>query len=209
MKLLIPWLIFCSLQGPTWAAIPTLTESQKAELFQRAQEWWQGPVKFQEDLSRGEVVAWAEARDQSDSQQTLSTKVIGLHPRSCAWGLAKISRYEHYSQHMSFVRESRYDEKTQTLSLLLEHLVLPYPMTLTLKLPRISGPSVTPFLFPHGIFAGLTGTIHVASIGNRCAYFLRASWRGTSTKLSPLVIETFAQTLSKIGLEHLIRISTL
>jgi hypothetical protein len=34
-------------------------------------------------------------------------------------------------------------------------------------------------------------------------------WHGQTTKIPNLVVEAFAQTLSKLGLENLIRISTL
>jgi hypothetical protein len=82
-------------------------------------------------------------------------------------------------------------------------------MVLAFTIPRITEPGTTPFVFQDGIFAGLKGVIYVAPIGNRCVYFLRADWRGKKTGMPNLVVSTFAQTIIKMGLEHLIRISSL
>ncbi len=190
------------------AAIITLSQNDEKELREKIQRWWEKDVHFLENLKQGEVIAWGAAQGEKNRQK-LQTKVVGLHPRTCAKGLRKISRYEDYHQHMSFVAESRYQEENQLVRLTLDHAVLPFPMILSFKLPRITTPGVTPFVFLNGIFAGLKGEIHVASVGNRCAYFMQASWEGPATGLPDIVVSTIAQTLTKIGLEHLIRISRL
>lgn len=190
------------------AAPMSLTRAQEKDLEEKIKIWWQKETRFTESLKNGEVISWAEASGDRP-QQTLAAKVVGLHPRSCEKGLRKISRYEDYPKHMSFVKEASYVEKDQRVRFLLDHTVLPFPMVLAFRIPRITGPGTTNFSFPDGIFAGLTGTIFVAPIGNRCVYMLRADWRGKSTGMPNIVVSTFAQTIIKMGLEHLIRISSL
>lgn len=190
------------------AAAIQLTSAQEKDLAEKIRAWWGAEAKFLESLQEGEVVSWADVQG-ADGQQALHGKVAGLHPRTCARGLRKISRYEDYHQHMSFVKESSYREKEQLVRYVLDHAILPFPMVLSFKIPRITRPGTTEFVFPNGIFAGLKGTIKVADVGERCIYFLETKWQGKSTGLPNLVVGAFAQTLTKIGLEHLIRISSL
>jgi hypothetical protein len=190
------------------AAPMSLTRAQEKELEEKIKIWWQKETRFTESLKNSEVISWAEAGGEKP-QQTLDAKVVGLHPRSCGKGLRKISRYEDYPQHMSFVKEASYIEKEQRVRFLLDHTVLPFPMVLSFRIPRITEPGTTNFTFPDGIFAGLKGTIFVAPIGNRCVYMLRADWRGKHTGMPNIVVSTFAQTIIKMGLEHLVRISSL
>jgi hypothetical protein len=205
--LLFIFLIWFSL--PLYATRITLTGAQERELSTLLKNWWEGDMKFSQTIQSGEVVSWSHVENDADTRQKMIVQVAGLHPRSCQKGLRKISRYEDYKLHMSFVKESSYDEKKQIVRLLLEHIVLPFPMVLSFKIPRVTTTGETLLQFDHGIFAGLKGKIRVASVGNRCLYFMRADWHGKTTGLTPVIVETFAQTLTKIGLEHLIRISTL
>ncbi len=190
------------------AAGMTLTRAQEKELEEKIKKWWESDTRFTADLKDGAVISWADVNGDG-KLQTMSAKVVGLHPRSCGWGLRKISRYEDYPKHMSFVKEASYIEKDKRVRFMLDHTVLPFPMVLAFQIPRITQPGTTPFMFHDGIFAGLKGTIEVASVGNRCVYFMRADWRGRSTGMPNVVVSTFAQTIIKMGLEHLIRISSL
>lgn len=201
-------LLFLATFSFAQAAPMTLSRAQEKELEEKIKIWWQKQTQFTESLKSGEVVSWAEAGGKKP-QQTLEAKVVGLHPRSCEKGLRKISRYEDYPRHMSFVKEASYQEKEQRVRFLLDHTVLPFPMVLSFRIPRITQAGTTNFSFPDGIFAGLMGTIFVAPIGNRCVYMLRADWRGKHTGMPNIVVSTFAQTIIKMGLEHLIRISSL
>jgi hypothetical protein len=190
------------------AAPMSLTRAQEKELEEKIKIWWQQETRFTESLKKGEVISWANVVGE-DKQQTMTLKVLGLHPRSCGRGLRKISRYEDYPKHMSFVKTAGYNENTKRVRFQLDHAVLPYPMVLYFEIPRITKPGRIPFMFHDGIFTGFKGTIEVAPVGNRCVYFLRGDWTGKSTGMPNLVVETFAQTIIKMGLEHLIRISSL
>lgn len=189
-------------------AVVTLTRAQETQAKKILTDLWGGPTKFSADVLKGEVVAQGEAHSAGGLQE-LHSKVIGLHPRTCATGLRKISRYEQYSSHMSFLKQSRYDDSNQQVYFLIDHAVLPFPMQLKFKIGRITSPGDYSFFFPDGIFQGLVGKIHIAPIGNRCLYFMRVDWKGKDTSIPDLVVGAFAQTLSKLGLEHLIRVSTI
>lgn len=186
-----------------------MTKAQSEKLQRFIHEKWSSPSQIIKNLQNSEVISESTALQVNEAQQSLKIKVIALHPRTCQRGLKKISLYENYKTHMSFLKESTYDEKTQMVFFTIDHSLLPYPMVLNFKLPRIKSESVTPFVFTHGLFKNLTGEIHVQNISNRCAYFMEASWLGESTKLNASIVEAFAQTLTKIGLEHLMRVANL
>lgn len=202
--LIAPFLLLFTLGTQAFVA---LTRAQEIELKNILLEVWGGPVKFMPELLKGNVVAVGDS-ETKENIQSMSTKVVGLHPRTCASGLRKISRYEEYSKHMSFLKESSYSESEQKIKFLIDHAVLPFPMQLRFKIPRITTPGDYSFLFEDGIFKGLIGKISIKPLGNRCVYFMKVDWKGPTTRIPDLVVSAFAQTLSKLGLEHLIRVST-
>lgn len=188
-------------------AVVTLTRAQESEAKIILESWWSAPAKFGVETLKRAVVADAQV-DSANGQQSLVSKVVGLHPRTCGAGLRKISRYEKYSEHMSFLKESRYDEAQQMVYFVIDHAVLPFPMQLRFKIQRITQPGDYDFTFPDGIFKGLLGKIRIAPVGGRCLYFMQVNWQGPSTKIPDMVVDAFAQTLSQLGLEHLIRVSS-
>lgn len=206
MKMLL--LFFSSALFLSAHARITLTHSQAEEARRTITDWWPQSTRFMSDVLSGNVISWAESESPEKNLQTLHTKVVGIHPRTCERGLRKISRYETYQQHVSFVKESRYDDVAKKIYFLFDHALLPFPMVLSFVLPRIERPGSYPFTFTNGIFKDLHGTIKVASVGNRCLYFLEADWQGPSTHIPDMAVGAFAQTLSKMGLEHLIRVSS-
>jgi hypothetical protein len=207
VKQIVLTLLFFS--SSSYAAHISLTKAQSEKLQKFITEKWNSQSQILKNLQEQEVISEATAQQVSQSQQSLSLKVIALHPRTCQRGLKKISLYEDYKSHMSFLQKSEYDEKKQMVFFTIDHSLLPYAMVLNFKLPRIKSESVTHYIFTHGLFKNLQGEIHVQSIDNRCVYFMQASWLGETTKLNASIVEAFAQTLTKIGLEHLMRIASL
>ncbi len=189
-------------------ARPTLSSVQMAQARAQMALWWPESARFADDVLTGEVVSWAHSEAKGKTQ-TLKSRVVGLHPRSCAFGLRKISLYESYPKHLSFITQASYDEAKQKVRFVLEHTLLPFPMVLAFTIPRIRGPGTYPFTFPDGIFKDLKGVIHVAAVGARCLYHMQAEWEGAHTGIPSPVVGTFAQTLNKLGLDHLIRVSSL
>jgi hypothetical protein len=47
----------------------------------------------------------------------------------------------------------------------------------------------------------------VQEVGKFCLLGLKTDWRGPQSKIPNLVFATFVQTVGKLGLEHLIRVS--
>jgi hypothetical protein len=130
------------------------------------------------------------------------------NPKSCSYALKTLSLYEDYSRFLSFVKESRYDEKKKEINFLLSNVLLPYDMRLVFNLPRITSPGAYPFTFNVGILKNLQGTINVIDQKGRCLFYSTADWRGPYTGFNPTLFELFSQVLSKLSMEILFRISS-
>jgi len=166
------------------------------------------PSKAQlEDLLKGEVISTSNVTSEAGNKQKVDFFVMGIHPRNCTRAMRKLSLYENYSTYIDFIKESKYDEKNQKVFFVMDHTLLPFPMSLTFKIPRITQPGIYPFTFEHGFLKGLQGKIQVREVQKYCLISLKTDWTGHKTKIPNLVFEMFTQTAGKIGLEHLIRIS--
>jgi len=75
------------------------------------------------------------------------------------------------------------------------------------KIERITKAGIYPFTFEDGFLKGLQGKVIVTEIGKYCMLGLKTEWQGPDTNIPGLVLSTFVQTVGKLGLEHLIRVS--
>lgn len=169
---------------------------------------------LKEKILEGEIFSESKVKSSSNSDkkeknetQELHFTIAGLHPKSCSYALKKLSVYEGYSKFLDFVKESKYDEKNQEINFLLSHALLPYDMRLIFKLPRIDKEGKYSFVFEHGILKDLKGDIYAINHNNRCLFFTRADWSGPHTGFPNVIFEFFSQTLSKLSMERLFRIS--
>lgn len=160
-----------------------------------------------EDLLKGEVISVGNVTSPTDKEQQMMLFVSGVHPRNCTRAMRKLSLYENYSGYMDFIKKSSYDEKKQQVNFVMDHALLPFPMSLTFKIPRITKEGHYPFTFDHGFLKDLKGTIGVKEVGKYCLLTLKTDWRGPETKIPNVAFEAFIQTVGKLGLEHLIRVS--
>jgi hypothetical protein len=160
-----------------------------------------------EDLLKGEVISVGKVDTPKPKEQQMMLFVSGVHPRNCQRAMRKLSLYENYHQYMDFVKESRYDEKNQKISLTIDHTLLPYKMLLSFKIPRITKEGHYPFVFEDGFLKDLKGTVIVKDIGKFCSLSLKTDWRGPETRIPNIIFSSFIQTVGKVGLEHLIRVS--
>ena len=144
---------------------------------------------------------------KAEEIQELRFSIAGFHRKSCDYALKKLSLYESYSKFLDFVKESQYDEQKQEINFLLSHMLLPYDMRLIFKLPRITKEGTYPFEFEQGILKDLKGTIYVEKINDRCLFYSKADWSGTHTGFPNVVFEFFSQTLAKMTMERLFRLS--
>lgn len=160
-----------------------------------------------EDLLKGEVISTGKVDSPAPKTQQMMLYVSGIHPRNCTRAMRKLSLYENYHNYMDFIKTSSYDEKTQKFSFVVDHALLPFPMIVGFKIQRITKEGYYPFTFDDGFLKGLKGTVVVKEVGKFCLMGLKTDWRGPETKIPNIVFSTFAQTVGKLGLEHLIRVS--
>lgn len=160
-----------------------------------------------EEVLKGEVVSIGDVETPNDKEQTMMVFVAGMHPKNCTKTMRKLSLYENYNQYMDFIKESRYDETSQKFSFTVDHALLPFPMIVGFKIPRITKEGHYNFIFENGFLKDLKGTVIVKDIGKYCLLGLKTDWRGQKTKIPNIIFETFVQTVGKLGLEHLIRVS--
>ncbi len=160
-----------------------------------------------EDMLKGDVISEGDVVSPSEKEQKMMLFVSGVHPRNCTRAMRKLSLYENYNQYMDFVKESSYDDKTERIRLVINHTLLPFPMVVGFKIPRIKKEGHYPFLFENGFLKDLKGTVIVKEVGKFCLLGLKTDWRGPESKIPNVIFETFVQTVGKLGLEHLIRVS--
>jgi hypothetical protein len=164
---------------------------------------WEGEI-----FSESKVKSLVLVKDQKTMEiQELNFSIAGLHQKSCEYALKKLSLYENYSDFINFVKKSQYDEEKKEINFLLSHILLPYDMRLIFKLPRITKEGAYPFSFDQGILTDLKGTIYVEKINNRCLFYTKAHWSGPHTRIPNTIFEFFSQTLAKITMERLFRLS--
>lgn len=170
--------------------------------------------KLKEKIFKGEIFSESKVKSlvlvqnqKTDEIQELNFSIAGFHQKSCDYALKKLSLYESYSKFLDFVKKSQYDEEKQEINFLLSHVLLPYDMRLIFKLPRITKEGTFPFSFELGILKDLKGTIYVEQINNRCLFYSKADWSGPHTQIPNTIFEFFSQTLAKMTMERLFRIS--
>ncbi len=160
-----------------------------------------------EDLLKGEVISVGKVDSPTEKEQQMMLFIAGVHPRNCHRAMRKLSYYENYHQYMEFIKKSEYDEKNELVNFVMDHTLLPFPMVLTFKIPRITKAGTYPFTFDHGFLKDLKGKIIVKDVGKFCLLGLKTDWRGPETRIPNLAFSLFIQTVGKLGLEHLIRVS--
>lgn len=139
--------------------------------------------------------------------QELNFRITGLHKKTCAPVLRKLSVYENYSKYLTFVKYSHYDSQSQRIKLSLNASILPINMFLDFKIPRITKIGNYKFYFDKGFLKGLTGLIKIRQVDKRCFFYTTAYWLGPHSKFPNFIFEFFSSTLAKLAMENLFRIS--
>lgn len=160
------------------------------------------------DLWEGDVLSQVSVKTEKEVQK-LDLWVSGLHPQNCKKALRKISHYEGYPEFLTFIKKSEYEESTKRWRLTLDHALMPFPMYLDFKMERVTKEGSFPFTFEKGFLSGLVGQVKTQEVEKRCQLTLTSNWQGVKTKIPDIVFSTFVQTLSEMGLKHLIRSSML
>jgi hypothetical protein len=160
-----------------------------------------------EDMLKGEVISTGKVDSPTEKEQQMFLFVSGVHPRNCTKAMRKLSLYENYHNYMDFIKTSSYNNETQKFTFTIDHALLPFPMYVGFKIPRITKQGHYPFTFEDGFLKDLKGTVIVQEVGKFCILGLKTDWRGPESKIPNLIFSTFVQTVGKLGLEHLIRVS--
>ncbi|MGZ3788684.1 MAG: hypothetical protein ACXVLQ_09190 [Bacteriovorax sp.] len=164
---------------------------------------------IREKILGGEVFSESRVKNLNQAtEQSLNFSIAGLHPKSCPYALRTLSLYEDYSRFLSFVKESKYNEEKKEINFLISHVLLPYDMRIIFTLPRITAPGTYPYRFDIGILKNLHGNIYVSDQFGRCLFYSTAQWQGAHTGFNPVIFELFSQTLAKLSMEILFRISS-
>ncbi|MFA5583810.1 MAG: hypothetical protein WDA09_06310 [Bacteriovoracaceae bacterium] len=161
-----------------------------------------------DELWKGEILSQVKVKTKQNTQN-LDLWVSAFHPQNCRKALRKISHYEGYDEFLSFIKSSEYDDKTQRWKIKLDHVLMPFPMYLDFKMPRVKKEGNYPFTFKKGFLSGLLGEVKAQETASRCQLTLTSKWSGPKTKIPDIVFSSFVQTLAELGLRHLIRSSTL
>lgn len=172
------------------------------------QQHWQLSTTQQNYLNEGKFLATAEVESFQKNNENLQKflfKTTALNNKSCDRVLDFLSRYEDFRLHLDFIKESKYDDISNYVSFVIDSPVLPFPMKLNFKIPRIKKPGEYTFEFEHGFLKGLKGVIHVHAVSNKCLIYSESFWQGTDTKIPDFVIEMFSETLTRIAFEKLFR----
>lgn len=182
--------------------LPHFASSNELENFYKP--YWKLTDKSIEYVKKQKIVVESTV-DSTDKNQSFKLNVAAMHKESCTKVLRKLSLYENYSEMISFIKTSTYDDKQHLLTIKADHALLPYPMLVHIIVDRATKPGIYPFTFPTGIFTGLKGKFIIKKIGNQCAFYAESDWKGKKTNIPDFVIELFSETLTKLGGEILFR----
>lgn len=182
---------------------PTFAEPIKTEL----KPFFELSEGEMEDLLKGEVISQGKVTSPTKQEQEMKLTVAGVHPRNCTRAMRKLSQYENYHQYIDFIKKSEYNQQTQKFSFMVDHALLPFPMVVGFKIARITKAGNYQFLFEDGFLKGLTGQLIIRDVGKFCLMGLKSDWRGPESPIPNTIFGTFVQTVGKIGLERLIRVS--
>ncbi len=163
---------------------------------------------IQKELLQGKIFAQSKVKTLKAKKQEMKFTLAGIHPRNCRRAMRKLSRYEDFPQFINYVKSMQYNEVSRQLSCRLDAIFLPFAMHLSFKIDRIQGAGRYAFTFEHGFLRGLEGQIELSDLPNeQCFFHIKADWIGADTGFPDFVLSLFTETLGRIGMERLFKIS--
>lgn len=165
---------------------------------------WELSRSQRESLEAHEIFADAIV-SSNKNKQTFKMKAMALHKMSCSKVLRKLPMFEEYKNWIGFIKSSTYNEKANLFTLRADHLLLPFPMIVHIVVERPKKEGIYKFLFPTGMFTGLSGEFEIKEINKKCILFAHGYWSGIKTSIPDFIIEVFSETLTKIAGEILMR----
>ena len=167
-----------------------------------------------EYLEQGRVIVKSEvqtikAEGEEQKKQKLTLYLAGLHSEKCETSIEKLKEYEKFSEYITFITKSTYDESNKHIAMNLNGSpFVPIDFTLEVTIDRLSTPKTYPYIMGAGLFQGLKGDLDIVQAPeNRCLYYVTGDYLGQSTGMPDFVVETLANGIGKKGLERLFKIS--
>lgn len=178
--------------------------SQAETLSEYTKKVWNPSFTESEYLNEGKILAIADVTSNKKIQ-TFHMRAMALHQKKCTKVIRKLSQLENYSDWISFIKKSTYQEDVRLFTINAEHSLLPFPMIVHILVDRPTKIGKYNFKFPTGMFTGLTGHFEIKEFNGRCLFYGKSFWEGPKTKIPDMIIELFSETLTKMGGEILMR----
>lgn len=160
-------------------------------------------------VESGQIISKSTVLSNNKEEwQSMDFYVTGLNKMSCQKTLRKTAQYEEFKNFFNYIKISTYNDATKDIYLKIDSKLLPVPMILDFKIDRVDRPGEFPFTFEKGILKGLVGKVYVYKYKDQCFTYVDGKWKGKKTKFPNLVIEIFTETLSKLSLKKLFRLSS-
>lgn len=172
------------------------------------QKLWDIEPAVVNKIKSGEVFAESKVKTIK-KKQSIKYFAAALHPQSCARSFRKLSLVDEYQNYLSYVKSSKYFDNTKVFQMKVDHMLLPFPMVIDIKIEKPSIPKTYPFYFLNGILKNLKGKMYMKNIEGRCLYYIKAKWRGRKTIMPDAILELASQTLTVITTQTLFRVSNI
>lgn len=144
--------------------------------------------------------------------QKLDGFVAGIHGKNCHAVSDVLTQYEKYKDFISFIKVSDYVDGKVILEI--EAPIIGKRFKMDIKVDRLKGAGIYPYVMGTGLFTGLTGNIHFIDLplkagktDTECLVYVDAHWKGADSGYFDVVIQEFVSVVSKEGLKGLFRIS--
>ncbi|MFW5887606.1 MAG: hypothetical protein ACOCUH_02295 [Bacteriovoracia bacterium] len=155
--------------------------------------------------------------DSDDNWQKLDFYITAMHKKSCTKVMRRLSQYEDYSKFIGPIKKSSYNDDTKYVNFRIDAMVLPKPLTMNFKIPRIRKPGKYLFVFEKGFLKNLKGNVELYEMSgclnnrrpcveNACLFWIKANWKGEPTGFNDTIIRLFTETVSSIALDSLFHV---
>lgn len=155
-------------------------------------------------LAQEEILSQANITSLSSNTQKMKTSLSGLLALKCEKSLRVLGRYEAYSNYISYVKTSTYEKGK--LFFKLDHFLLPFPVTVDLKMPRIDKVGDYRVQFSTGFLKGLMAKFHIEQTEAGCYFETTSEWSGPNLPIPSPIFSLFVQTASRMAMEKLFRV---
>ncbi len=146
-------------------------------------------------ILKGKCISKCKVKTIKHKKQSMKYNIAAYHSKPCKPVLKKLSKYEDYKKYISVIKDITYKEKTQNLYASLNHVLLPFNISIYVKIPRIKKPGIYNFIFKKGFLPNLKGKIFINQENNRCLFLLKANWLGEYSGIPSPILYVMAKII--------------